>query len=413
MLSENGAARKQGEPLSTSQPDTHGWLQGHKRTGPEDGLDDLLAGLEGLDSGVPGDVDAIASAGSDSDVGGESDDLSDSDSQGGDGDSLTDEQSEDDGDSGDEGLSDLEGNEGEEAAAPKSVSAQQLLAAPTGLGRASAHADTSARAAVRKRSVPADSDDASSGSSADDDDSASADDSGSCDGDSAGGHRHDAPEADVQTRARETSDSRLVQQNASSAGVHVHAAAAPRYVPPALRRGGAAQAARTSDRGELITAHQQELEGVRKHIRSLLNRVASTNLGAIAKQLADTFAEVPRHLVIDAIVASTMQALAEGPRAVDQFAAVTASLVTLIAASAPAQDLLAKLLYAVAEDLERARREKDSIAASNLLRVVAYLFVCTAIGTQPHPVEIFDCHHSCRIVECGSRQRARVQRANS
>ena len=396
MLSGNEAARKQGEPLSTSQPDTHGWLQGHKRTGPEDGLDELLAGLEGLDSGVPGDVDANASAGSDSDVGGESDDLSDSDSQGGDGDSLTDEQLQDDGDSGDEGFSDLEGNEGEEstATAPKSASEPKLLAAPNGLGRASAHADTSARVAVRKHSVPADSDDASSGSSADDD-SASADDSGSSEGDSADGNRHDAQKADAQASARQISDARLVQQRASSAGVHVHAAAAPRYVPPALRRGGAAQAAATSDRVEPNTAHQQELEGVRKHIRSLLNRVASTNLGAIAKQLADTFAEVPRHLVIDAIVASTMQALAEGPRAVDQFAAVTASLVTLIAASAPAQDLLAKLLYAVAEDLERARREEDSIAASNLLRVVAYLFVCKAIGT-PYPVGTFVRHCTCR-----------------
>lgn len=79
-----------------------------------------------------------------------------------------------------------------------------------------------------------------------------------------------------------------------------------------------------------------------------------------------------------------MQALAEGPRAADQYAAVTASVVTLIAATAPAQDLLAALLRSLALALEEARAAEDSIAAGNIVAVVCYMFVCKAIGAFSH-----------------------------
>lgn len=83
-----------------------------------------------------------------------------------------------------------------------------------------------------------------------------------------------------------------------------------KYVPPALRerRASSAQAecsgsAGAHDSGE----HARELAVVRRQVRSLLNRVASANLAPIAQQIAAIFSSVPRHAVIDAIAASTMQ----------------------------------------------------------------------------------------------------------
>jgi hypothetical protein len=61
---------------------------------------------------------------------------------------------------------------------------------------------------------------------------------------------------------------------------------------------------------------------------------------------------------------------------------VIATLVTLVAAAVPAQDLLAKWLHALAEALEAARQADDSIAASNIVHVVSYLYLCKAIGVM-------------------------------
>lgn len=78
-----------------------------------------------------------------------------------------------------------------------------------------------------------------------------------------------------------------------------------------------------------------------------------------------------------------MQALAEGPRAADQFASVTAVLFSLVASAVPAQDLLAKWLHSLAEALEVARQDNDSIAASNIIRVVSHLYLCKVVGVLP------------------------------
>ena len=197
-------------------------------------------------------------------------------------------------------------------------------------------------------------------------------------------------------------------------------ATSARYVPPALRerRESSAQASSSpigaADGGG---EHARELAVVRRQVRSLLNRVASANLAPIAQQIAAIFSDVPRHAVINAITASTMQvracstppmplhcpcdcvgaarascerqeagwlaqALAEGPRAVDQFASVTASLVSLVAAAVPAQDLLAKWLHLLAQALEDARAADDSIAAGNVVRVLCHLYLCKAVGAQ-------------------------------
>jgi hypothetical protein len=79
---------------------------------------------------------------------------------------------------------------------------------------------------------------------------------------------------------------------------------------------------------------------------------------------------------------AALQALAEGPRAADQFAAVSASLLSLVAAAMPSQELLATLLWRLAQALNEARKADDSIASSNCMRLIAYLYVCKAIGTQ-------------------------------
>ena len=99
-----------------------------------------------------------------------------------------------------------------------------------------------------------------------------------------------------------------------AASAKQQATSVAKYLPPAKRQRaapgavGAAPESASMKKGLLEgPAEQPELLAVRRRIRSLLNRVASANLGGIAQQLAAVFMQAPRHLVIDTIVSSVMQ----------------------------------------------------------------------------------------------------------
>ena len=70
----------------------------------------------------------------------------------------------------------------------------------------------------------------------------------------------------------------------------------------------------------------------------------------------------------------TMQAVAEGPRASDRFAAIGAACIAGLAATAGASDVAANFLAAVATRLEQAAITEDSLACINLTAVVAHLY---------------------------------------
>lgn len=75
-----------------------------------------------------------------------------------------------------------------------------------------------------------------------------------------------------------------------------------------------------------------------------------------------------------------LQALEEGPRAADQFAAVMACLIVMVSALSNTQELLAKVMLALAHGLEKSRVGGDSIASSNTIRVVCCVYLCKGIG---------------------------------
>jgi hypothetical protein len=226
-------------------------LQDQKRTGPEDGLDDLLAGLEGLDA-TPHN-------------------------QGGTSDLSVSEDSDDDNMSD----GDIAGDEGAHVQSTDAESREGcLLDESEELSDGEASGDGTF-------SEPEAEDDPLSAAGQDAPD-------GVADG------------SDLDSALPCSDDTGTTERK--QRGTAASNAPAGRYERPALlKRTAGTQSGEASIAADAPQAHAQALAAVRRQIRSLLNRVASANLGAVAQQLANIFAEVPRHLVIDAIVSSTMQ----------------------------------------------------------------------------------------------------------
>ena len=68
------------------------------------------------------------------------------------------------------------------------------------------------------------------------------------------------------------------------------------------------------------------------------------------------------------------QAVAEGPRATDRFAAVSAGFVVGLAATARAAEVGARFLEALALRLEAAVMSQDGLAGANLAAVAGHLY---------------------------------------
>jgi hypothetical protein len=77
-----------------------------------------------------------------------------------------------------------------------------------------------------------------------------------------------------------------------------------------------------------------------------------------------------------------LQALAEGPRAAGEFAAVISSLLVMVAAIAGVQELLAHSLQALARRLDASRAADDSIASTNIVKVIGQLYMYKGIGAR-------------------------------
>lgn len=77
-----------------------------------------------------------------------------------------------------------------------------------------------------------------------------------------------------------------------------------------------------------------------------------------------------------------LQAVQDGPRAADQFAAVTSCVLVLTAVVANMQELLANAALALAQALQQARAASDSIAASNVVTIFCFLYSCGGVGAH-------------------------------
>ncbi|CAL8471329.1 g10871 [Coccomyxa elongata] len=140
-----------------------------------------------------------------------------------------------------------------------------------------------------------------------------------------------------------------------------------KYVPPAARNQGTASD--TVGASERLT----------KQVKGLLNRLAEANLQASVGQAAELLQSEGRRLVVQCLTDELLQAVAEGPRATDRFAAVTAAFMAGLAGSTHAAEVAAHFLAALASRMEAAVQAEDSLASSNLVHVVGHLYGCRVL----------------------------------
>ncbi|KAI7835645.1 hypothetical protein COHA_010459 [Chlorella ohadii] len=114
---------------------------------------------------------------------------------------------------------------------------------------------------------------------------------------------------------------------------------------------------------------------VERRVRGLLNRLAEANIQGIVGDLAALYNEEGRRLVSDAVCAELIAAAAEGPRASDRFAAVTATAVAGLAGSVRTAEIVANFLDRLGARLEAAVAAGDGLACHNLTMVAAHLFL--------------------------------------
>ena len=289
-------------------------MQGHKRTGPEDGLDDLLRGLEDLTGAgaaavaAPTEPSHLLQEGSSGNEPADRNGLASSEAQTTDSDELGSEHSE---------LRPSAGSVGSE-----SLSGSELQAAHfrTGATGASAASSSSSSSSEGSDAVDSGSDDTRSSVSNSDDDF-----------DRAPGIAKQAAKLPAQLRgstkeqpgsfasnnsnSSDDSDSGVdCRSEQADPATHTEAQVTKptkpsgRYIPPALRQ----KQADTTPAAETHAAsaqgdHEQALAAVRRQVLSLMNRVATANLAGIAQQLMAALAPVPRHLGVEAVVDTLMQ----------------------------------------------------------------------------------------------------------
>ena len=82
-------------------------------------------------------------------------------------------------------------------------------------------------------------------------------------------------------------------------------------------------------------------------------RLAEANLQPISRDILLLYESEGRRAVADAVSAGLLAAVAEGPRATEQFAAVAAVFVSALAAAARAQDISARFLEMLVARLEQ------------------------------------------------------------
>ncbi len=146
------------------------------------------------------------------------------------------------------------------------------------------------------------------------------------------------------------------------------AAAASKYIPPALRR--AQQEQGTVDKAETA---------VMRKVRGLINRMTESNLEGIVAELAVLYRNEGRSYVSTSLSSELITSSTEGPRASERFAITAAAAIASLAALTESPEVIATFLSLLGRQLEASLIAKDTLASSNLVRVLGCLYLSKAI----------------------------------
>jgi len=142
-----------------------------------------------------------------------------------------------------------------------------------------------------------------------------------------------------------------------------------RYVPPALRR--ARQDQQTNAEGESAA--------VLRKVRGLINRMTESNLEGIVGDLATMYRNEGRSWVSTSLSKELITGSTEGPRASERFAITAAAAVASLAGLTESSEVVATFLSMLGRQLEASLKGKDSLACSNLVRLLGCLYLSKAI----------------------------------
>ena len=157
------------------------------------------------------------------------------------------------------------------------------------------------------------------------------------------------------------------------------AAAASKYIPPALRR--AHEEKQAVDKAEAV---------VMRKVRGLINRMTESNLEGIVEELAVMYRNEGRSYVSTSLSSEMITSSTEGPRASERFAITAAAAIASLAALTESSEVIATFLSMLGRQLEASLAAKDTLACSNLVRVLGCLYLSKAIK----PDLVFDVLHA-------------------
>ena len=144
--------------------------------------------------------------------------------------------------------------------------------------------------------------------------------------------------------------------------------AGTKYVPPALRKAS--------------SQDDEQEAAVGRRVRGLVNRMTEANMEGIVSDLCTMYVNEGRSYVSRALSHELVSASSQGPRASEKFAIVAAACIASLGAEAESPEVIATFLSRLGKDLEKSLRENDSLAVSNLVRLLGCLFLSKAIKTD-------------------------------
>ena len=148
-----------------------------------------------------------------------------------------------------------------------------------------------------------------------------------------------------------------------------------KYIPPALRHAQQEQNAKARGGAD---GDAESLAVLRK-VRGLINRMTESNLEGIVTDLATMYRNEGRSYVSTSLSKELITGSTEGPRASERFAITAAAAVASLAGLTESSEVIATFLAMLGRQLESSLKDKDSLACSNLVRLLGCLYLSKAI----------------------------------
>lgn len=139
-----------------------------------------------------------------------------------------------------------------------------------------------------------------------------------------------------------------------------------KYVPPALRN-------KKSD------VNDEQEAAVCRRVRGLVNRITESNMEGIVKELCNMYENEGRSYVSRSLSHELVSASMEGPRASEKFAIVAAACIASVGGLTKSSEVVATFLSLLGQNLEIALKKNDSLACSNLVRLLGCLYLTKVV----------------------------------